>query len=131
MNKSDALKAVQQLPYLCKAKDPERWADIAAYVFEKEFSGSSVFAQKEGEASMDRIAVIFGFTAFEHDVRTAAYCRSLFAYACDVHCVQSHGEKIPNLDRQKARLLEKEKKFPEVAEVLSVEAASTDSGWNA
>jgi len=130
MNKHDAMRAVHFLPYVCKAVTPERWADIGEYVFIKDFLGPSPYKQKTGERSYDRVAVLFGFTAFEHDRDTAAYCRRLFSYACDIHRNQSHNDDIPDLEEQKALLLEEEKSFPEVEKILSVELASADDGWN-
>lgn len=113
-----------QLPYLCKAKNADRYSRKNALVWEDEMANpSGVFAKNADDVDdpFNRIAMAYDF---EGDAATIAYCMDLGELLLLSHYQVAHDED------HKARigvlwkdLAEMEMDYPEVSKVLSVEQA--------
>jgi len=123
-----------QIPYLCGAEDPERWARLSKMAYDDEMDHDrSVFKRKETDFFQPgrRLRSAFAFTAFPHDAGKAAHCMNLLKIWEISHYEKEHGESGHEAEKQDLILdaIEAEKKYPDIAEVLTVEQAVANYGW--
>ena len=120
-------------PILCRAENAGRFSALNALGFDAEKDGGTVFDRNDidVEKPFNRIQVAFGFTAFPHDVGRAQHCMVLarlyeLAHYRDEHGDNSHDGEIADLW---ATCSEKEAEYPDIAEVMTADAAAEDGGW--
>lgn len=130
----NVLDFAMRVPYLCDSEDPERWARINKMAYDDEIDHDrSVFKRKETDISEPgrRLRPAFAFTAFQHDKGKARHCYNLLKIWEISHYEIEHGEAGHEKEKQDLMLdaIADEKKYPEIAEVLSVEQAVANYGW--
>jgi len=130
MNIKDKLS---KIPYLCDAKNADRWARVIELVYDDELTyAHGPFAKNElDEADPDnRFEVAF---AFEGDEKKKAYCKKLVRLIFLNHYKKEHGETQWDdaIAETALSAIESEKDFPEITAALSVDSiASVAGGWN-
>lgn len=122
-----------QLPYLCGASNAERWSKVNALQFDAEVAGGTIFDKSDAdkENPVNRLDTAFGFLAFVPCSAKTAYCQDLAELVMLAHYKESHGETQydKRIDELWASLAAREIDYPDVAAVMSVEAAKADGGW--
>lgn len=130
----NVLAFAMRIPYLCGAEDPERWARLNKMAYDDELDhDKSVYARKisDMETPGRRLRVFFGFTAFKHDQDKAKHCYNLLKIWEISHYEIEHGESGHEKEKQNliVEAVSDEKKYPDIAEVLTVEQAVANYGW--
>jgi hypothetical protein len=124
-----AKQLVIKAPELCGVPNAPRWARIAEFVWVEEATHpKSVFSKSEKDEADEegRLDPLFGWAIHASDSRKAWYIRTLLALLMVRHYIKDHG-RTDLMD--KAATLEgvvapEEVKYPDVAELLTVEAAA-------
>jgi hypothetical protein len=124
-----AIKAAE----LCIAADADRWADIAAHVWDTETDDKSVSDRRPEDIANPgrRSNVIFGFMAFGCYQEKAWYVKRLITLAEFAHYREAHGidsDKV--IEQLKADLKSHAGKFPDVDAYITIEQAETGSFWD-
>lgn len=130
----NVLDFAMKVPYLCGAEDPERWARLNKMAYDDEMDhDKSVYARKETDKLEPgrRLRVFFGFMAFPHDHGRALHCYNLLKIWKISHYEIEHGESGHEKEKQDliVEAVSDEKKYPDIAKVLTVEQAVANYGW--
>lgn len=121
---------VIKIPQVCGAKSPA-WGKMNQLAFDYEVSNpDSEFSHAKGQSIEERLAPGFGFVSDPLvDQMAASYARRLLELAATAYAA-SKGEAPSSLvESLKARLAPRESDFPKVAELMTVEQASTLGNW--
>lgn len=119
-----AVKAAE----MCLAADADRWADIAAFVWEKRLLSNSVYAGCDEDISLfDRwLNTIFGFMAFGCYQEKAQYIKGLLTIVELARYQHEHDiNTSERIERVKAELSDKVGVFPDVETLLTIEQAES------
>lgn len=127
------LDIIEKMPYVCEAEDPERYVVPARMAYFIERGGNSVYDRKESDKLQPgrRLRIFFAFKAGpHHEGKTKQFERLLAIWEIS-HYEKDHGES--GFEDLKQNLITEaameESKYPEVAEVLTVEEAVANYGW--
>lgn len=129
------LDFAMRIPELCGSPDPERWAVQIRAAYEDERSKGRASAFYRGDLDRKvlgwRLRTVFGFTAFEHDKGPAEHCYNLLKIWEAAHYRIEHGETqyADEEERLIAVAAVDEARYPDIADVLTVQQASENGGW--
>lgn len=125
------------LPRACESENPGPWEYGNQLVFDAEKERAQGPLSRQPQDLKDpflRFQVAFGFTAFKHNKKIAAYAQDLLLLAGLSH--YKFGHKEAQWDEQRAalktKLLKMEPEYPSVSALLTVEEASSAlmTNWN-
>lgn len=119
-------------PELCGARNAARWSKAFLLQFDEEKDNpNSVFASVAGEDIGDRMETLQGlFAASGTSAKKVSYWISLLTLAANAYALSKGNDGLEFIVKTlKEDLSSKEPEFPEFAQVMTVEQASTLSNW--
>jgi len=126
------------LPSVCGSENSGPWEYGNMLMFDgerKRSGGPLARSTKDLEEPFRRFQPAFGFTAFKHDKKAAAYAMGVMELLGLSHYRFAHKE--PQWDKRikelQIKLLPQEAEFPQVAALMTVEEASSArvaTNWN-
>lgn len=118
------------LPRACESENPGQWEYINGLAFDAEKKRAQGPLSRQPQDLKEpflRFQPAFGFTAFKHNKKIAAYAQDLMLLAGLSHYKYGHGESEwdGRIEALKKKLAAQEAEFPSVSALLTVEEASS------
>jgi hypothetical protein len=123
---------IVNLPYLCDAKNADRWSRMIGLVYDDELSNpDGPFARNDDDIKnpSNRFAIFFGF---DGNPKKIEHCKKLVEIMFLAHYKNEHGEveHTEKINTLVSVLSETESENAEIANTLTASEASTVAGWN-